>query len=158
MMKILVLSDSHRNMINMHRAVEAEMPDLILHLGDHYQDAKLLHSEYPDIPLEAVRGNCDGGTRNQEKLLTMEGKRIFLCHGHLYHVKSGYLSLEYAAREKQADVVLFGHTHLSFQDERDGLYMMNPGSIGEPRDPGGPTYGLLFIEDNQIFTRVVTLR
>ena len=45
-MKILVLSDSHREMENMHKAVLRENPDMIFHLGDHYKDAKLLHSEF----------------------------------------------------------------------------------------------------------------
>lgn len=157
MKKILVLSDSHRDMTNMHQAVLHEEPDLILHLGDHYQDAKLLQSEFPEIPLEAVRGNCDGGSRPLQKLLTVEGKRIFLCHGHTYHVKSSLLTLEYAAREQEADAALFGHTHVNFLEERDGLILMNPGSIGAPRDFRGPSYGLLLIEDGQIFPRLIYL-
>lgn len=156
-MKILVLSDSHREMENMHKAVLRENPDMIFHLGDHYKDAKLLHSEFPDIPMHAVRGNCDYGSQNTEQLLTIENTRIFLCHGHLYHVKYEYLTLEYAAREKDADIVLFGHTHRSFYTENDGLHMLNPGSIGEPRDPVGPTYGLIFLEKGQIFIRIIPL-
>ena len=33
-MKVLVLSDSHGNLTNMVRAVEAESPHMIVHLGD----------------------------------------------------------------------------------------------------------------------------
>ena len=157
MTKILVLSDSHRNMENMHRAVLKEAPDLILHLGDHYQDAKQLHAEFPEIPLAAVRGNCDYGQTHQERLIDVDGIRIFLCHGHRHHVKSSLLVLEYAAREQDAKVALYGHTHVSFLDESGDLVIMNPGSIGEPRDYGGPAYGLLFLEDGQVFARLMRL-
>lgn len=110
MKKLLILSDSHRNIQNMVEAVEIEKPDMIIHLGDHYRDAMQLAARFPDIPLEAVCGNCDFDRETEEKVILVENKRIFLCHGHRYHVKSGYLNLQYAAREKEADLVLFGHT------------------------------------------------
>ena len=34
------------------------------------------------------------------------------------------------AKKKGADIVLFGHTHLQYTDYIDGLYVMNPGSVG----------------------------
>jgi len=39
-MNILVLSDSHGNISNMEEAVEREKPDMILHLGDCWRDAR----------------------------------------------------------------------------------------------------------------------
>ena len=42
MKKLLILSDSHRNIQNMVEAVEIEKPDMIIHLGDHYRDAMQL--------------------------------------------------------------------------------------------------------------------
>lgn len=151
MKKILVLSDSHRNMMNMRKAVRIEKPDMVIHLGDFYQDAMKLLGEFPDIPIEAVNGNCDYDQLHTEKLITVEGKKIFMCHGHFHDVKNSYLPLEYAAREKGADAALCGHTHRIFYDHHNHLYMLNPGSIGAPRAPGGPTYGLLLIENGEIF-------
>ena len=110
-----------------------------------------LAARFPDIPLEAVCGNCDFDRETEEKVILVENKRIFLCHGHRYHVKSGYLNLQYAAREKEADLVLFGHTHRIFYEQHNGLSMLNPGSIGEPRYPGKPSYGRVIIENGQIF-------
>ena len=150
-MKILVLSDSHRDIRNMKKAVQIEKPDRILHLGDHYQDAMKLAAEFPKIPLDAVSGNCDYDRVRTEKLLLLEEHRIFLCHGHDYHVKSSYLSLQYAAQEKDADIVLFGHTHMIFTAHHNHMHIMNPGSIGDPRTAAGPSYGLLFLEDGQVF-------
>lgn len=154
-MKILVLSDSHRAMQEMRRAVRSEKPDMIIHLGDHIGDAEKLIEGFPDIPLEAVSGNCDSGLAPSEKLLEIEGKKIFICHGHGYGVKSDYLMLKYAAMEKGADVVLFGHTHVPFYDFDGRLHMMNPGSIGAARYPAKDGYGLLFIENGEIFIRLV---
>ena len=151
MKKLLILSDSHRNIQHMVEAVEIEKPDMIIHLGDHYRDAMQLAARFPDIPLEAVCGNCDFDRETEEKVILVENKRIFLCHGHRYHVKSGYLNLQYAAREKEADLVLFGHTHRIFYEQHNGLSMLNPGSIGEPRYPGKPSYGRVIIENGQIF-------
>lgn len=157
-MKLLILSDSHRNIQNMVQAVRLEKPDLIIHLGDHYQDAMELKRLFPDIPLEAVSGNCDFNCEVSEKQIIIQGKRIFLCHGHNQHVKSGLLNLEYAAREKQADIVLFGHTHRIFCEHNNHLAMLNPGSIGEPRYPGKPSYGLIFIEEEKFFLQTQFLR
>lgn len=157
MKKLLILSDSHRNIEHMVQAVNAESPDLIIHLGDHYRDAMELHRRFPRIPLEAVSGNCDFERECEEKLLTIENKKIFLCHGHNYHVKSGYLNLEYAAREKGADLALFGHTHRVFYDMHNGIAMLNPGSIGEPRGLTEPSYGQIIIENNQIFMNIFYL-
>ena len=52
---------------------------------------------------------------------------------------------------KEADLVLFGHTHRIFYEQHNGLSMLNPGSIGEPRYPGKPSYGRVIIENGQIF-------
>lgn len=158
MKNILVLSDSHRNIENMSRAVSLEKPDMIIHLGDHYQDAMKLLALYPSIPIEAVNGNCDFDQAHSEKLIVVEGKKLFLCHGHNYGVKSGYLNLEYAAREKEADIVLFGHTHQIYYEQHNRLTMLNPGSIGEPRYPGKPSYAQLIIENGQVFVNTHILR
>ena len=100
MTKLLILSDSHRNVTAMTHACRLEKPDRIIHLGDHFKDAMELQRQFPDIPLDAVPGNCDLEREPEEKLILIDGKKIFLCHGHQYHVKDNYLSLEYAARVK----------------------------------------------------------
>ena len=157
MKKILVLSDSHRNLSNMRKAVLLEKPDMIIHLGDHYDDAMKLLGEFPKIPMEAVCGNCDYDQVHTEKLITVEGKKIFMCHGHGYHVKEDYLTLEYAALEKRADIVLFGHTHRVFCYNHNHLVMLNPGTIGATRHGETATYGLLIIENGQIFPNTLCI-
>ncbi len=154
-MKILVLSDSHGNVNNMVLAVDQTKPDMILHLGDVMRDGEKLHGFFPSIPFEQVPGNCDyAAFEPPEKLLFLEDKRVLMCHGHTLHVKSGLLTAMYAAMEQKADVFLFGHTHRIFSETRNGVAMLNPGSIGDSRYP---TYGILEISAGQIRITTVPL-
>lgn len=140
-MKVLVLSDSHGHVDNMARAVEKEKPNQILHLGDCWRDAEELHELFPRIPMEQVPGNCDFGRfEAQERLLFIEDKRALIAHGHTMNVKYGLLNAQYRARETEADILLFGHTHQPLIDLDGGLIMLNPGSIGDARRA---TYGVL---------------
>lgn len=112
-MKILVFSDSHGNFENMVQAVERETPHMILHLGDGWRDARRLQERFPDIPLSQVPGNCDfRSSEPPEQQLTVQGKRILLCHGHTYGVKNSLLTAGLAAEERDLDLFLFGHTHV----------------------------------------------
>ena len=154
--RVLVLSDSHGNVENMLRAVELERPRMILHLGDGWHDAELLAEHYPDIPMEKVPGNCDFRSRERaERLIMICGKRIFLCHGHTQGVKTDLGMLMRTAIGHKADVVLFGHTHRPFVDIRNGIAVLNPGSVGAGRRP---TYGTLTFRDGVCMPAVYTLQ
>ncbi|MGM9661539.1 MAG: YfcE family phosphodiesterase [Oscillospiraceae bacterium] len=139
-MRILILSDSHGDVESMKAAVARTQPQQILHLGDCWRDAEALQRAFPLLPLARVPGNCDAcdlSARGPSELtLTFQGHRVFLCHGHRYHVKSGLLALSYAAREAGAELCLFGHTHLPCLERLDGLTLLNPGSIGAPHSHG----------------------
>ena len=146
-MIVLVVSDSHGNVENMCRAIEREKPRMLLHLGDGWRDAELVAERYPDLPLEKVPGNCD--FRHQEaavRLVLIAEKLVMLCHGHTLGVKSNLSILLREALEKEAHVALFGHTHQPFVDIRNGVVMLNPGSIGDYRRP---TYGTLTFKDEK---------
>ena len=146
-MKILVVSDSHGDVENMCRAVEQTRPQMVLHLGDGWHDAELLARRYPELPLEMVPGNCDYGEHGQTtRLLLLGGKRVLMCHGHTLGVKSGLGILLRTALEQEADAVLFGHTHKPFVDIRNGVAMLNPGSVGSYTRP---TYGTLTVGDGK---------
>ena len=154
-MVILVLSDSHGAVNPMVRAVELTGPDMIFHLGDVWRDGARLHDRFPDIPMEQVPGNCDFcASEPAERLLEMRGRRILLCHGHTYGVKTSLTAAGFAAEERQADLFLFGHTHRPLVDRRGRTLFLNPGSIG---DPLRPSYGLVTIEGGKLDARTVWL-
>ena len=128
-------------------AVRQERPDALVHLGDHANDARALAKEYPRLPLVTVKGNCDLATDAPEQArMNWDGTVIFAVHGHRYHVKNGLLSLRYAALEQGAHIVLFGHTHCSYCEYQDGLWLLNPGACGGIR----PTCGVITIENHKI--------
>lgn len=154
-MKYLVLSDSHGNVDNMVRAVELVKPQGIIHLGDGWRDVEELHQLYPRLPLEQVPGNCDFGRFEAlERVLILDDHRVLIAHGHTLGVKTGLLRAQYRALEMNADILLFGHTHVPLVDAASRPMMMNPGSIGDPRRP---TYGVLEFRNGQIYPSVFRL-
>lgn len=153
-MRILVLSDAHGRTAPVEQAIERSQPEILLFLGDGLQELHYLEALYPTIVFHVVKGNCDFSDAPGVQRLQIGGKRIFMTHGHLYGVKYGYETAIAAAEKAGADLLLFGHTHVAYQDYRNGLYILNPGSIAFPRS-GKPSYGWVDIVDRQIITNIV---
>lgn len=134
-MKILVLSDSHSSLRFMYRCVEQVRPNVIIHLGDHFDDGEVLHEDFPGIPLYQVLGNCDRYRcrPGQPEILIprIDGVDLYMTHGHKHSVKSYLGALLRDARACGADIALYGHTHVAdCHQEEDGLWVLNPGSCG----------------------------
>ena len=147
-MRILVFSDSHRNISACTSVIENIINvDMILHAGDHAQDAAWIQKCFPDIPVKYVAGNCDTAIAPLEMIVEAESKNIFLTHGHLYSVKSqaDYHSLINRAKEKNCDCAVFGHTHQSVHSETEGLTLLNPGSIKH-----SGSFGVIEIENGTL--------
>jgi len=103
-----------------------------------------------NIPMITVRGNGDflRTDYNFDEVVEVKGKKIFLTHGHRYNVKQGIMNLYYKALELNADLVLFGHTHIPIVEKIDGITIMNPGSPTFPRGFNRKnTIGILTIGD-----------
>lgn len=147
-MKIVVFSDTHKQISGAQRVILAERPDLILHLGDHIKDAYRLKEQFPEIPLECVPGNCDYAPAEAEtKVITVQGLTLMLTHGHNYRVKYETQSLLNAAYFQGADMVLFGHTHRPVNDRVEGLYVVNPGTAGQGTRR---TWARIIIENGEV--------
>lgn len=151
-MKILVLSDSHATLRIMREAVAHIKPTAIVHLGDYYDDGLVIRDENPHVHFYQVPGNCDKyrmEVASPECLcLPVCGVRLFMTHGHNHHVKTTLYSLVEDAKAAGAKAALFGHTHSPFCEERDGLWILNPGSCGN----GGGTVGLIEINNGEILS------
>ena len=135
-------------------AVRREKPALCFFLGDGEGDLVTLRGRFPDLPVNAVRGNCDlRSTLPRALSCAVGGLRIFATHGHLYGVKHDpiFRELCYAALEENADVVLFGHTHAPFRDRTMGMELLNPGSIGPTTRP---SYGLILKDGDTVETAI----
>lgn len=156
---ILILSDIHGGV---RRAIEAAAMHheckTVIFLGDGARHLDVVHQHIPDAAIIAVRGNCDtflDGVEETELTLEICGHRIFICHGHTRMVKGGLGGLLSAAKDRKADIALFGHTHHVHEeyDSDSGIYMFNPGSVGETRD-GKYTYGLLTLDEKNVLFSV----
>ena len=146
-MKILVLSDSHRCIGQMRKAVDLEKPDQILHLGDHESDALRLREAYPEIPLAYVPGNCDHGSDAPQTLTpVIDGVSFLLTHGHQYQVKYSLLRLGLAAQEFGVQAALFGHTHQACAEYFENVLLFNPGAVGS----SSGSYGIIETEHGVI--------
>lgn len=124
---------------------------MVLHLGDHTEDARELESLFPRLTVCAVRGNNDFFDRDapEHAVVTSGGVRMFLTHGHREQVyaREGKLVAQHA-REEGCGFAFFGHTHRMYLERINGVLVCNPGSISLPR--GGPaSYGRLTVENRQ---------
>ncbi|NCC68247.1 MAG: metallophosphoesterase [Clostridia bacterium] len=131
-MKIAVFSDSHGRTAPIIAGIKAEKPDSLLFLGDGARDLDKIKAQFPDIPLRAVRGNCDYDSYLPvSDVITADGVRIFLTHGHLYGVKSKNLyALAEVANQSGATLALYGHTHTARIEPVGSVITLNPGSCG----------------------------
>ena len=134
-MKILVVSDSHSSLYLMRGCIKAVKPDCLIHLGDYYDDGRILHEENPDTLFYQVPGNCDCSfgfnLKDETLLITIAGVKFMLTHGHRFRVKSGLDSLISYARDNNVNAVMFGHTHIPLcSREADGIWVLNPGAAG----------------------------
>ena len=148
-MDILILSDSHGCYALAKKALELNPDvDAVIFLGDGARDMERLQSEGCHVPMYIVRGNCDlASFEPEETMEAFDGHLVFFCHGHHYGVK--YTLEDYAQHVKSvgAEIGLFGHTHLPTLEQRAGVTLFNPGSIGAPRF-GAPSYGLMKLKDD----------
>ena len=125
MKNFIVFSDVHGDLVAFEQILKfANKNDGLFFAGD---GINLLISQPKNENWYYVKGNCDV-IGEQEKIIEVDGVRILLVHGHNQGVKSNYLRLSLYAKEKGCNVVIFGHTHIPYVCEEDGLLMINPGS------------------------------
>jgi len=149
--RVGVISDTHGAMSTAVQAIhKMGKIDALIHAGDLYSDA-LRISTVVKVPVYAVPGNCDVLSQGPEELIiTLGGCKIFITHGHYYRVKSTLQLLCYRAQELQAQVVVFGHTHIPVNISENNVRLINPGSTSRPPSGIKASYGILNIGSNVI--------
>lgn len=166
-MKYMIASDIHGSAYyceKMIQAMEQEQAQRLILLGDI-----LYHGPRNDLPREyapkkviemlnrlkdriyCVRGNCD--TQVDQMVLEFPvladygffeigGRCIYCSHGHIYHEN-------HLPPLKEGDIFMHGHTHVPQAKEKDGITILNPGSVSIPKGGNPPTYAVL---EDGIFT------
>ena len=146
--KILICSDTHRVNDNFYKMLE-EVPsvDLIIHCGDA-EGTECEMEAIAGCDFEVVSGNNDFFTiLPKERVLDIAGNKILVTHGHYYSVSAGYERLAEEAASRGCNMAFFGHTHLPYMGEMNGVFLVNPGSLTYPRQFGRvPTYVIMEVD------------
>ena len=150
---ILVISDSHGNIAALTTVLKwagGINLDAAVFLGDGYEDLSLASARAGFIPSwHAVRGNGDYCFSVPDDLaLEISGRTLFLAHGNRHNVREGCKSISAAARNVGAEAALFGHTHIPYHATVNGIFLLNPGSVGRPRSDAGNTFAVLECPDS----------
>lgn len=142
MLKICLCSDNHGDIYSLEK-IKQDNPacDYYFHLGDsHFDEAAL-------SPFISVAGNNDWEYNfPKQRIVEIENHRILMLHGDGYTYN--FDNLIYKAKQEECDVVFFGHTHIYFDEEIDGVRCINPGSCFHNRDYSNPCYALVNIDNN----------
>ncbi len=154
-MRVVVLSDTHapRRWKCCPPAVAARLrtADLVLHAGD-VCTASVLDELAQYAPVTAVAGNNDGpdvtawGAAETAEL-AVEGLRIAMihdsgqAHGRLARMR---------AKFPEADLVVFGHSHIPMDLAVGGFRIFNPGSPTDRRRQPHGTLGVLHLADGAL--------
>lgn len=110
-------------------------------LGNH-EDILLSPAGIRAQQSERVDQDLLGWTRDQPYAIrtTVNGKRLLVFHATPWEPYKEYLypnspDLKRLATE-DADIIIYGHTHYQLATRVGSTLVINPGSTGEPRDPG----------------------
>jgi putative phosphoesterase len=129
--------------------------DLVLHAGDLLQ-TWVLDELSAYAPVLAVRGNVDLPEVDLPETLEFSfgGAKIALIHdsgrkeGRRKRLKK---------RFPEARVVVFGHSHIPFLEDEDGLLLLNPGSPTDRRRQPHHTFALLRAEEGSVWAEILIL-
>lgn len=151
-MELLIISDSHgnisniRSVLNKHKNIK-----IVVHLGDGYSDIETVKNEFKDITFFNVCGNCDIGYSNPTSLVKLFNNKVFLLtHGHKFNVKETLDDLVKEAKEQNASVVLFGHTHVPLNKTIGNILLFNPGTL---KHTSGLSYGIITVGENKLVAK-----
>lgn len=128
--RVGVISDTHG--LVRPEALEAMKGSArIIHAGDIGGD-DVIEQLAAIAPVTWVPGNIDDGAGREIARLTIDGLRILLTHVLPRPDQPDRRVLE-SLRMHQADLVIFGHSHLPHDERQNGIWYFNPASAGPRR-------------------------
>ena len=82
---------------------------------------------------------------NDHILMEVNGKNFYFTHGHKYNIEK----IPY----DDFDIMMYGHIHQGFIEEKEGLIFANPGSISIPK--GGSEHSYIVVDEDNITLKSV---
>jgi hypothetical protein len=133
-----------------------ERADLVLHAGDLIGPSVLEELSAYNAPAHAVRGNVDMPGLDLPEALQLDfgGARIAMVHDS--GRKEGRRK-RLGKRFPEARVVVFGHSHIPFLEDENGLLLLNPGSPTDKRRQPEHTFALLRSEEGDVRAEIIAL-
>jgi putative phosphoesterase len=133
-----------RSILGNHEAVVLSKQGERVRNAPHVRQANIDRLSETPWRIEADLGGC--------KLLMVHGSPFAPHDEYLYSHSKATLRIG----ELDADIVIVGHSHCAFDVRVDDKLLLNPGSLGEPRDGDArPSYALVDTETRQVeFVRI----
>ena len=155
--RLLLLADTHvpvraRDLPpEVWEAVEAA--DVVIHAGDWMSPALLDELEARAARLVGVWGNNDG-PELRSRLPEVARVQLGGLSWGVVHETGAKAKREERMRAAypDLDVLVFGHSHIPWDTEHDGLRLLNPGSPTDKRRRPRGAMGELVIEDGVLVT------
>jgi putative phosphoesterase len=127
--------------------------ELIIHAGD-LSVLSVVHELETIAPVIAVQGNIE----REEVVLMLPIKREVVvghCRIGIVHILGESKYYARIARQEfpEARVVVFGHSHIPYNQEHDGQLLFNPGSATERRRQPTRSIGKLYVDDEEMSVR-----
>ena len=157
-MLVGVISDTHSYMdpraLSLLKGVEH-----ILHGGD-IGNIEIIQELQNIAPVTSVRGNIDrdGPTALLpiEETLNLAGHRIYLTHQLKPPKRESDLSLV-RYRDAGIQVIIYGHSHIAYQQRWQDILFFNPGAAGKRRFKVIPSIGFLTLTGSEVHSRITFL-
>ncbi len=163
-MKLGIVSDTHKHIVNLSKAIEflKEMgAGRIIHLGDDYEDIDEV-GEYGAIRVPGVFSDLyqDKNIQNR-RIENFVGWRFLLTHTLSSHAND--LPTDPAPEElikaHKIQAVLYGHTHIPEIRQENGIIFLNPGHLkNEDKKGYPPSLGYAELTINKVLMRIYRLR
>ena len=123
--------------------------ELIIHAGD-LSVLSVLDELEAIAPVVAVQGNVE----EKEVMLKLSIKREVVvggCRIGVVHILGDSHNRVKVARQEfpEARVVVFGHSHIPYNQEHGGQLLFNPGSATDRRRQARCSIGLLYVDDGK---------
>ncbi len=124
--------------------------DRILHAGD-VGDPAILDQLRQVAPVAAVRGNMDGGPLANLPA-TVSGE----LDGLPYRMTHRREDID-PAWQREAGLIVFGHSHRPELEWRGGCLLLNPGAVGARRFKLPLTLALVRVTDGRLVPEIVAV-
>jgi putative phosphoesterase len=161
-----VFADSHGNLEYLENAasyaVHKGPADVLIHLGDNYNDAKILNQfgrRVIQVPGVFAQQYQDPSVANRV-IETFGQWDVLISHTQEKHLNDLPADIDPAEmiKSRSIRILLYGHTHDARLEEKQGVWFINPGHLKRSDKKDRPaTFALIDLNDSNATIRIVAV-